>query len=219
MKNKILYRLVIIGILFVALMGFLAKIFVLDNFKMLCQLAEGFGEPSAPYYLFLERVYKISERNDIGKEIVESLSNDEDRYLRDCYIRVLGVTGEHGSLQLLESISNSEIKERNFPIIFYSIMSIGLLGDNRAVPFLEKFLEKNVSDLQSHFLDFTAVNALYLLTGSDNYYFINSSGERQRLIITKRLSEARKVITEAKGRKRTYEEMIVLDKIFRHPDY
>lgn len=219
MKNKIIYRIIIIGVLCIVIIGLLVRFTLFDNYRLLCQLAENFDEPSIPYYYFLERVYKISESNDIGNEILIKLTNYEDQYLHDCYIRILGVIGKHASLQYLESISNTTIKEKNFPLLFYSIPSIGLLGDEKAIPFLENYLEKNIDDLQSNFLDYTTVSSLYLLTGRDNFYFINSAGEKQRLIINERLSNARKIIVESKGRKRTYEEMITLDKIFRHPDY
>ena len=59
--------------------------------------------------------------------------------------------------------------------------------------------------------------ALYLLTGENNYEFINSMGRKQNLLLTKGLIDARKVIVSSKNRKRTAQEMVTTDKIFRPP--
>jgi hypothetical protein len=220
MNKKTAYRVSAIVIFSLVVIVAIIKTTILDNANRLCILAEGIDEPSCGYYFFMERIYRISKDSNISEEFLDYLSNNENLYLHDSYIRVLGVTGEHKALTHLEnSLGFLQRAADNFPIMYYSIYSIGLIGDHRAVPFLENLLEKSNSVSELRILGFPTAVALFMLTGGNNYYFVNSAGERQTLIVTPRLSEARKVIVEAKGRKRTYREMIILDKIYRHPDW
>jgi hypothetical protein len=183
-------------------------------------IAEGFDEPSRPYYFFIERLYKISVDTNTSKELLNNLTSSKNLYLHDCYIRVLGVTGEHEALKHLEKyVASIQKVPDNYAMAYYSIYSIGLLGDTKAVPSLEILLQKSNSTPEFRLLGFPVAVALFLLTGRNNYDFVNSAGETQTLIVTPRLSEARQVIIHSQGRKRTYRELIILDRIFRNPDW
>jgi hypothetical protein len=220
MKRKTVFRLSTIVVMSLVVMGMIIKITILDNANRLCILAEGFDEPSRAYYFFIERIYKISEDSNISKDFLGYLSNNENPYLHDSYIRILGVYGERNALTHLEnSLGSLQRAGDNLPITYYTIYSIGLIGDHKAILFLENLLEKSNSVPGLQILGFPTAVSLFILTGNNSYYFANKAGEKQALIVTPRLSEARKVIVESKGRKRTYREMIALDKIFRHPDW
>lgn len=220
MKKKTAYRFGAILILVLVGTGIIIKTAVLNDATKLCFLAEGFDEPSRPYYFFVERIYKISNDSDASKKLLDYLGNKENLHLQNLVIRLLGVTGEREALphlrRLLDPLKGTA---DNLFVMYYAIYSIGLIGDDRAVSLLENVLEACNSVGEIRTLGFPTAVALFILTGDTKHYFLNSAGERQTLIVTSRLSGARKVILQSKGRKRTYQEMITLDKIFRHPDW
>ena len=76
----------------------LLKITVLDSPDIMCMVAEGFDEPSTLYYASIERIYKISEKKNVGEKFIEHLIEGENQHLQNCYIRVLGVIGEKDAI-------------------------------------------------------------------------------------------------------------------------
>jgi hypothetical protein len=218
--KSIYYKRIIIIVLIVAVcLGFGFKLAVWDNTDLLCKIAEGFDEPSRSYYFTLERIYKLSEKNNFSKKITKYLFKDENRYLHDIYIRILGVLGDKESLHELEQIYiKYQHDQRYRATLYYVIKSMGLIGDKEIVPFLETLLKK-YDELNVQVSGSNIASALYLITGSSDFYFTNSSGERQRLILTDNLIKARQIIVSSKGRSRKFEEMIILDNVYRPPKW
>ena len=212
-KKKLL---ILIVSLFICI-GVVFKLTILDSPDILCKVAEGFDEPSTPFYLAIERIYKLSNKKSFGKKLIQYLENDENKYLHDVYIRILGVIGDSESLYDLKRLyikyqHNKEYKAT----LYYIIRSMGLIGDKEIVTFLETLLTQ-YKELHVQVSESNIVTALYLITGRNDYYFTNSLGERQKLYLTNELIEAMKAIEKSKGRARTIEEMITLDMLYRRP--
>jgi len=218
--KSIYYKRAIIILLIVAIcLGVGLKLTVWDNTDLLCKIAEGFDEPSTSYYFILERIYKLSGKNDFSKKITQTLSKDENRYLHDIYIRILGVLGYRESLHELEQIYiKCQHDQRYKATLYYTIKSMGLIGDKEIVSLLETLLTK-YDELNVQVSGSNIASALYLITGRSDYYFTNTSGEQQKLILTDNLLKAREVIVSSKGRVRKYDEMIILDNVFRPPTW
>jgi hypothetical protein len=214
--KSINYKRIISIILIVAVsLGIGLKLAVWNNTDLLCKIAEGFDEPSTPYYFVIERIYKLSEKRNISKKITQYLSKDENRYLHNIYIRILGVLGDKESLHELEQIYIKYQHDKRYKVtVYYVIKSMGLIGDKEIAPLLETLLRKYV-ELNVQISGSNIASALYLITGNSNYHFTNSSGERQKLILTNNLTKAREVIVSSKGRRRNFEEMKILDKVYR----
>jgi hypothetical protein len=191
------------------------KVGIWDNPGILCKIAEGFDDPSASFYFAIERIYKISQKKNFDNKITQYLENGKNSYLYDIYLRILGVVGSKESLYHIKNIYVKYQNDTNYKgTLFYVIRSIGLIGDTEIVPFLETLLNK-YKDLNVQVSESNIVSALYLITGDAKYYFTNSSGERQKLYLTSELIEARKVIEKSRNRDRTFEEMLILDRLYR----
>ena len=197
-----------------------AKNMILDNPALLCKVAEGFNEPSSPFYFVLDRIYKLSNKEDFAGKLIADLSENENRYLHEIYMRILGVIGESGALYDLEQTYVKNQHDENYRVIlYYVIKSMGLIGEIEIVPFLEKLLEK-YTELEVQVSGSNIAVALYLITGKDDIYFLNSEGQMQKLVLNENLIKAKMIIAASKGRIRTVEEMIELDRrIFRPPDW
>lgn len=186
--------------------------------NLLCILSKGFKEPSTAHYFIIERIYNLQKSKKVAGQLIDKMSRDINPSVNDCYARILGVIGETKSLTAMENIylkyHNNEDYQKTLD---YIILSIGLLGDKSAIPFLEKIMNENKKN-KSLILGSTISSALYLLTGQTDYSYTNIFGNRQTIIITKNLKEARKIIVKSKNRMRTLSEMITLDSLFRAPE-
>jgi len=204
-----------IVIFFIVLAGFV-KIGILDNPELLCVLAEGLDEPSSSFYLILNRVYALAEKDNFTKELVQHLSAGKNANLHDIYIRVLGVVGEETALhELFRIYQRHQNDEASKAVVYYTVTSIGMIGSEEMVPFLETLLEKR-KELKIQVNELAIANALYLSTGIEKAKaaeFFN--GKKHKL--SQAQIAARRVIASSKGRKRSYDEMLVLDKLYRPP--
>ena len=201
--------------LFIFTLG--VKVFIFDNLNVLFLIAEGFDQPSAWFYVAQERIYKTAERKDIGKDILKYLEDDKNTHLHNLYIKTLGIIGEYYSATyLIKAYAKYQNKERYAVTIVYIIASMGMLGNNDVVPLLETLL-KNYDKHKMLVTRYSLARSLYLITGK-RYNYVNSSGENTKLHLTNELKNARKVIEKSKGHRRTYDEMIVLDKLYRPPE-
>lgn len=196
----------------------LSGLYLWNNIDSLFSLSLAFDEPSRPFYLILNRIYCIISEDSKYKQFLGKLYYNSDNEFDNLYLRVIGVSGYKRSLDRLKSIFlSSHNKSEYRSTLYYVIVSIGLIGDIDAVPFLEKLLihfDENEYVIQES----NIVTALYLITGDVTYRFKNSFGEEQSLLLTDRLRNARRIIVSSKNRKRTHREMIILDHIFRPPD-
>ena len=193
----------------------LAKIFVLDDPDILCMIAEGFDDPSTPYYLTIDRLYKLAESKKFTDKFLNYLKSDKNEYLHDHYIRAIGVVGNiNGSDVLVDLYGKYQHELRHEASINTIIASIGLIGDPKSARFLEDLL-KNPDDPLVKLFYGTIVRSIYLITGRSDYEIPYGLNKKSKLVFIMELVKARKIILESRGRKRTYDEMISLDKIFR----
>lgn len=201
----------------IAILGFafIFKIGILDNINFLCHVAEGFDDPSPAFYFTLGRIYRVAEKRDIGKYLIENIDTGKNQNLHYRYIRVLGVIGENDAITCLaktyvdhQNQDTSESRSKKYIVI----RSLGFIGDEEVVPFLEKILNRQ-SDKS---LNFVIAQALYLLTGK-KYDFVTWQGENQELFVSEELMQARQVILNTRGKKRKLEDMIILDSLLRPP--
>lgn len=208
-KNRKLLIAIITTLCFVLL---LIKVLFLNNVNLLFLIAEGQNKPSNLYHFFLYRIYRIAEKKDIGEELIQNINTGKNEFLFCQYIRVLGVIGEIDAIPYLIKIytyyqgKNSGVAKSMKDFV---IRSLGRIGDEQVVPFLEAILNKQ----QTYWLNSVIASSLYLLTG-ERYEFDYSQGESYKFVATKDLMQARQVILNSKGKKRTYEDMIVLDKSY-----
>ena len=212
--NKKVNKKVLIAIIAILGFAFVFKIGVFDNVHLLFLIAEGQDDPSAAYYFIIERIYKIAEKRDIGKGLIQNINTGKNGSLHYQYIRVLGVIGENDAIPCLMKIyiDYQDIDSGAGRTMRSSVInSLGLIGDGNVVPFLEKTLNKYPDET----LNFEIAHALYLLTGER--YDVNWQGNKQEFVATKRTMYARKVILDTGWRKRKLEDMIILDKTLRPP--
>ena len=101
--------------------------------------------------------------------------------------------------------------------LYRIVDSLGLIGNKEAVSILERLIESN-HKYKLKVSEYSIARALYFLTGKLYAYNDNHSGKKS-IVITESLENPRKVIENTRGRKRTFNEMLVLDKVFRHPDF
>ena len=195
---------------------FIVKKVTWDNPDFLFSMAEGFDEPSMPFYILIDQAYKIYSSRDHQNLLTTFLNESENQHLIDTYIRVAGVIGDTASksklINLYKEFNNPTYKVR----LHYIVKSIGLLGTKDAIPFLQNLLSYQGKAIVS---GSTIAVSLFLITGQDHYRFFNTLGNEQKLILTDDLIRARQVMLDSKNRKRTYQEMIILDNLFRSPDY
>lgn len=200
----------IIGLIIFSLL--VLKVTVLDNPVLLLRMSEGFDKPSTPFHIIIERIYKLSINEKAYLKMAKYMSDLENKDFQATYLRIIGVVGYVESSIYLKNINLNEPTETRMK--YSLISSMGLTGDMDFIPILENLLKKknNANDMIP--LPNIALS-LYFITGRTDYYFINKSGHKQNVLLNNGLINARKVIKNSKERKRTYEEMLILDKIFR----
>ena len=214
--NAIKRKRYVIGLLAVVILSIGLKFVFFDNLHILFLMAEGLDQPSRLYYVVQERIYKLDETKNIGKVILQNLEEDKNKHLHNLYIKTLGVVGEYYSASyLLKAYVSYQNDEQHANTVWYIINSIGMLGNKDVVPILETLL-KNYDRHKMQVTRYSLVRSLYLITG-ERYDYINAAGEKTKIVLTNELKSARQVIVNSKGRKRTYEEIIILDKLYRPP--
>lgn len=151
-------------------------------------------------------------------KLLANIKTGENGHLQNIYIHTLGIIGEkNATTYLIMQYSNLQDRADKKSTLYSIIDSLGLIGNEEAIPVLERLLE-NYDKYKIQVTKYSIVRALYLLTGKQ-YNYNDSSSEKKSITLTKKLENARKVIESTKDRKRTFNEMLILDKAFRHPDY
>lgn len=207
----------IFGLLFFFLFLTGVKITVFDNIDALFAIEAGLDNPSAGYFLVQERIYRLSNRENVTKKILQYLEEDQNKHLHDLYIKTLGVVGEQDVfMHLLRSYSKYQGKKEYSTNVWHIINAMGMIGNPGFTPLLKRLLE-NYSQHRVQVSRYLLARSLYLITGNQ-YKYINSEGRETKITLTDELINARKVIVDSENRKRTFEEMLTLDKLFRPPD-
>ena len=103
MKKKLIKKYILPSILVILVIVFTSiKLLVFNNANLLCIIAEGFDEPSAQYYYFVKKIYKLSTKKNIEVQYLNNIKSSINEYLHSQYIRVLGVTGDQKSIPVLQ---------------------------------------------------------------------------------------------------------------------
>ena len=188
------------------------------NVDFLSMVAEGLDQPSVVFNKVIERIYKLSERQDIGKKLTTYLRENRKEHHHNLYIRILGVLGDKRSANdLLKIYVKYQHDENHRSTIYRVVDSLGFISNEEAVPVLERLLT-NYDRLGVQVTQYTIARALYLSTGKSQDYK-NESGTASSLVVTKELLRARQVIVASRDRKRTFDEMMVLERLLRPPNH
>ena len=191
------------------------KIRVLDDYRLLFDVAYRLQEPSKSFYLVVNRIYKLAETKDFSDELMADLSNGRKQHLQNLYFRVLGCVGGGALSEDLKRVYSNKQNDREARALLHTtILSLGMAGNDDDIKFLEKLVEK-YDNLNVQVSGAVVAASLYLLTGENRWEFRNSSGRMQRLVLGEKLSSCRRVVMSSKGRRRSYDEMIVLDRVYR----
>ena len=172
------------------------------------QIAAGLDKPSKFYNIIIERIYSLSESQNFNEEIRNHLEQNKNDHLYNLYIHVLGIIGDRSSAGIfIKLYSRYQHDINHHSTVNRIIDAMGLIDNNDLVPFLETLL-RDYDQLRVQATKYSIARSLYLLTGKKSSY-VQVTGE---------LSEARNVIFNSKGRKRTLQEMLLLDKLYRPPE-
>lgn len=212
-KKNILIAIIGIGILCIIL-----YITILNNVSVLFEIADGSDKPSAIYYCAIEKIYRLSEKKNIEEKILENIAEDKKKHLHDLYVQVLGILGKpNATIFLIKGYADYQNDKNRRSSLYYIIDSLGAIGNIEAVPFLEKLLS-NYNKLDVQVTKYSIVRSLYLLTGK-TYNYVDSYGKEATMHVTSGLINARKVIEDSKGRSRTFDEMMEIDRLYRPPEW
>jgi hypothetical protein len=198
----------------------LAIIYLLShNLNLLYIITEGSDKPSKTYYWTIERIYKIAERKeDIGHNILRELKSGKNLYLHNIYIQLIGIIGVKDAVGYLNrAFVDCQNDKNNQSKIYHIVDSFGLIGNEKIVPFLEKLLD-NYEKYDLKLTRYSIARALFLITGK-SYKYISKDGKYSKITVSDELQKAREVIVSSKGRKRTFDEMLILDKLLRPPGW
>jgi len=212
-KFTILFLGVIFGV------GLFFKVAVLDNPKVLFRAAAGFDVPSYPYYFLMERIYKLYSRGrDIGDYALQKLEEGQDENLETAYVKTLGIIGKSDSAAVLMKLySKYQNNPKRQSTLSQIVESMGLIDNEDLVPLLERLL-RNHSKLDVQVTRYAVGRALYLMTGR-TYPYTESSSKDVIFPLTDQLREARRIVQDSHGRRRTFDEMVKLAKPYRPPGW
>ena len=213
--NKKAIILIFVSVCFV---GIILTIAISSNVNALFLIAEGLEKPSKAYYSVIQRIYRLSANKKTGDEIWSYVESNKNANLIDLYIKVLAITNAEiasGNLIKLYSLCQQNAERRSTVSII--IDSMGLLGNDDFIPFLETLL-RDYDKLKVQATKYAIARALYLITGN-KYAYDRNPQETTKLQVTKELIEARDLILVSKGRYRSIQEMLVLDKLYRPPGW
>jgi len=209
MKKKVkVASVVIFGLLFFTS---LFAYYLLNNEDFLLTLLISQNSKKVKSYAF-ERVLKISKKKDIVKLFIKNLDEGNNKKYNAYYILILGVIGDNRALSTLYSLYVECQDNPNDPQCitkqYFSVTSLGLIGDDNAIKFLETIL-KNYDRHSTQVRRQIFARSLYFITGKQ-YNYINDDGVERKFELWNSLIKAREVIKASKNRSRTIQEMMIL---------
>lgn len=211
-RNILIYSIILLGVIFGA------KKLTFDNENFLVSMAQGFDIPSKPYYFLTTRIFRLAETKNIEKTFEEHLKANTKPHLHDSYIYLLGIIGQN---QSSEPIMKKYIEYQNEPNHRYTIHQVINHMGNSGNTFYSGVLEVLLKNYKNHnplASQYEIARALYLVTGNSQEY-IDEKNKKHKLAITEELETARNAIATSKGRRRTLEEMLLIDNVTRPPDW
>lgn len=208
---------IIVLLCLLILAGIVFHFCVLENEKALFLIAEGLDKPSTLYNIVIKKIYSLSTNKKSIEKIKEHLGQDKNDHLHNLYIHVLGINGDRSSAgTLIKAYSRYQHDINHHSTVNQLIDTMGLIANDNLVPFLETLLRHH-DKLGVQATKYSIARSLYLITG-EKYSYMNTAGRNTELQVTGELTEARNVILSSKGRKRTIQEMILLDKLYCPPE-
>jgi hypothetical protein len=192
-------------------------VFIGNNKKFLFTIASGSNEPSFLRYWALEKIYKHHCKKDDINIIISEIDGFDDKILLlDCYTRVLGVAGDKDAFASLMMIyAKYQDNNKYKSTIFNAINSMSLLGDKRSLRLLNKLI-KNYDEHDPLVPKTLLLSSVYLLLDdfeAERYKIFLE--ETHSLLISDKEEEARRLIHDSNNRKRTFEEMMFFEYLFR----
>ena len=190
---------------------------VLENEKALFLIADGLDKQSNLYNIIIKKIYSLSEKKNLSKKIKKYLEQNKNDHLHNLYIQVLGISGASSSAAtLIKVYSRCQHDTNRRSTVNRIVDAMGLIDNDDLVVFLETLLQ-DYDKLRVQATKYSIVRSLYLITGK-KYSYIDGAGRNTGLQVAQELIEARNVILDSKGRKRTLQEMLLLDKLYRPPE-
>jgi len=200
---------------------FVGLIFVIsiNSVGFLCLIAGSSDVPSKLHYWAIERILILyDEGEDVGEQILEDLKSNESNEIIEVYIKIVGLIGEKEALGyfnkiFVEVLNNNDPRGLTYPLV----NSFGLMGNDEIVSFLEYLLE-NYRKYNIKATKYSIARSLFLLTGK-KYEYVKARGSYGYFEPTSEFVYARDIIISSDDRRRTFEEMVALDKLFRPPGW
>lgn len=211
-NKKALSAFAITGIFIFSIICFLS-----NNTNFLLMVYSGLDKPSKAYNIVTEKIYKQLTNRDKGQEIINRIVEGRKPHLNSFLYYSLGIIGEKKATQfLIDSCSKYENKIDDYSIMHSIISSMGLIGDQRFLPIIKHYLD-NYDKYEVLPTRYLMAQTIYLISG-ENYHYVDKFGEKSGITITSELRNARHVILETVNRRRSIDEMIILDKLDRPPE-
>ncbi len=210
MKIKKRYFFIVLAFILVYI-----SIFFWNNIKIVCVFANGFDVPSKPYYFLLERAIALTNEESKYKFLKKSLDNRKDKHLHSMYAYLLGLNGNKTSSDTLLRYYNEHYRKDSHGSTVNSVINaMGLTGNAIFIPTLEAILSTDDSKEKKGFNIYLANRSLYLITGDKNL-----STDNIHFHIDSSIKYARRIIVKSVHKKRSFEEKLLLDQLFRPPGW
>ena len=203
-KNILLFLILLFFILSVG-----SAFYIYNSPNAILFLLEGCDKPSKQYSVFSNRLYKISNKKKLGDKLLYQLQQNKNNQVHDLYINILGIIGDEKAFDYL--LNEALEQKADTPLsskMYYIVLSMGMIGDKRFSPTLEKMLV--APDYNSFGVSkYDVARALYLITGK-RYEYIGQSGKKTKITLTEELVKAREITRRPKDYNRSYNDMLLL---------
>lgn len=206
-KNKnLLFLFILLAILF-------GLSFVWSNLSFWMIVASSSDVPSKKYYFSIEKIYQIASEENICGSLLKKIES-ESLHGKNLAIHLIGITGcKSGTSHLIKKYAEYQNDDNHLSLTSFIVDSLGNVGDTSQVLLLEKLLS-NYEQLDVSVTKYALVRALFLATGK-RYKYIDSSNNEKQIFLTEELAQARRVVENSMSHQRSFEDMIILDKLYR----
>ena len=209
-------RMILAAVLVIVSVG-VAIVSSYNSMNLLIGLAEGQNKPSKIYYLMMERVYELANDDDVIRDIENDFLGDEKTNLDAIYANLIGLVGSPTSgTTLIRKYIQYQNSNAEAYLVYNVITGMGFSGDKTCISVLERLLDEHKHSLSVS--RFSIARSLFLLTGK-SYSYIDKGGDVVLFSPYRYLTEARSVILSSENRKRTIEEIVQIESLFRPPGY
>ena len=186
--------------------------FISNNIYILVSVSDCFGSNSAVGKFTLKLIYKIPD-DKLKIKLFKIFNNNYESAYINTYIRIAGVIGDNDFIvPIMKLYSSIQGDNKKISTRYYIFTSLGLFGNKKYSVFLEKILDH----YDEHGVDvsrFVLARSIYLLTG--NVFSVSSrKNEYDLMYLSEELKDIKKTLHESSGRKRSYREKLILDRLY-----